>query len=543
MLSSTVAYSSYIAPLPEDEPEVTLILNPEGSTNPNVPSILGVNIDWTDNANGLYDPISTLLSPVPVGELIGLDPSHMRFPASRLSQNYNWTKGVGKINERRANPTHGAHPQLSTFGTDEFYRLVNHTGSEAVMVVDAVHGSAILAADWVSYCNDIQYVGKGRDRSANGAIKPYGIQHWEIGNEAYLPNYWLDAAPGGDPAGKLYAQRLKAYSTKMKAVDPTIKVGAWLVVHPDKELTSADQSWNINFLTEASGKFPPRQGWDHVYYYDYVVVKVKLPGIDALLNPEDLYRYSYAREYESIRLDFAQLRGLLKSYSGFRPNGIPIAIASFEPDFGVEGWNTQAPSQAGSSLLTADLAMQFIAQSMDGTSKAIEYACYGELNTPHFSSLMINPDFDEAHIDEWQRSPNYLPYSMAIELQGRKLVPIGELDVPTFSVTGEKDLPAVKNVPIISSVASSKGNDGPLSIMMINRDLDRSVSCRITIEGWSGRLNLTVQKLTFESLLSTNLADMDVSIKTADRTVGGPNITISIGPASVLLLTVERGGS
>jgi alpha-L-arabinofuranosidase len=132
---------------------------------------------------------------------------------------------------------------------------------------------------------------------------------------------------------------------------------------------------------------------------------------------------------------------------------------------------------------------------------------------------------------------------MAIELQGRKLVPIGELDVPTFSVTGEKDLPAVKNVPIISSVASSKGNDGPLSIMMINRDLDRSVSCRITIEGWSGRLNLTVQKLTFESLLSTNLADMDVSIKTADRTVGGPNITISIGPASVLLLTVERGGS
>lgn len=542
LLTTTVAYTSYIAPLPGDEPEVTLVLNPDASTNADIPNILGVNIDWTDNANGLYDPISGLLSPVPVGELIGLEPSYMRFPATRLSQNYNWSKGVGKINERRSNPSHGATPQISNFGTDEFYKLVNHTGSKAVMVVDAVHGSADLAADWVSYCNDIQYVGLGRDRSANGAILPYKIKHWEVGNEAYLPRYWTDLAAGGEPAGKVYAQRLKEYSESMKAVDPTIKIGAWLVLHPDLELVSADQSWNINFLTEASGKFPPRQGWDDVYYYDYVVVKVQLPGIETLLNPDDLYRYTYAHVYESLRLDLAQLMGLLDSYAGQRPGGIPIAVGSFEPDFGSMGWNTMAPSYAGSALVTADVAMHLLASSMRGSTRAVEYACYGELNTLKFSSLMVSPDFDDAHVDEWQRSPNYLPFTMASDLQGYRQVEVGELDVPTFSVNAEKDLPGVRNVPILSAVASHDDAGGPLVIMLLNRDLDRSIQCKVTVKEWSGKLSLLTKRLKFESLLSNNLAEMSVTTSTSDRTVSGPDFSVNVPPASVVLVTVERPG-
>jgi hypothetical protein len=477
-----------------------------------------------------------------VGELIGLEPSYMRFPSSRLSQNYNWSKGVGKINERRSNPSHGPTAQISTFGTDEFYKLVNHTGSEAIMVVDAVHGSADLAADWVSYCNDIQYVGKGRDRSANGAILPYKITHWEVGNEAYLPRYWTNLPPGGDTAGKVYAQRLKEYSEKMKAVDPTIKIGAWLVLHPDLELVSADQSWNINFLTEASGKFPPRPGWEDVDYYDYVVVKVKLPGIETLLNPDDLFRYSYAKEYESLRLDLAQLKGLLDSYASQRPSGIPIAIASFEPDFSNEGWNIVAPSQAGSALITADMAMHFMANSVSGEDQAIEYACYGELNTHKFSSLMVNPEFEEVHVDEWQRSPSYLSFGMTTELQGFRLVAIGELDVPTFSVTAEKDLSGVRNVPILSAIASYDSDGGPLKFMLLNRDLDRSIKCKVTVKDWSGKLSLLTRTLEFDSLLSHNLAEMRVTTSTKDRTASGPDFSVSVPPASVVLVTVVGPG-
>jgi alpha-L-arabinofuranosidase len=546
LLVTPIAYSSYIVPIVGDEPTVKLVvIEPTAAPNVTVPEILGASVDWTDNANGLYDDVSGLLNPAAVSQLINLDPSHLRFPATRLSQVYEWKNGVGNRNEREHNPSHGEQPQLSLFGTDEFFKLVNHVGSRAVMVVNSNTGTPLEASDWVSYCNDDQYTRWGRERAANGYIVPYGIKDWEIGFEPYNPKYWEGVSSIDSPAGTHYGQRLINYSVAMKTIDPSIKVGAWMILHPDREQMSADRSWNLNFLNEASGQFD--LAGDSKYYFDYVVVKVHLPDIEFLANFPDLYAYAYAQTLRGMRDDLAQLRGLLATHS--REHGeIPLAIAGFEPDFGGSGWNTQVPAYAASGLITADLAMQLLMVYLDGELQSIKYGCYEELNTPTYSSLMINPDFEAAHIETWGKSPSYLAFELATALQGGKPLTVTELQGPSYDVAEEMDLPPLNNVPIVSAFATGDTTEGTVHILLVNRDLERSVECHISVEmrGLSPAPQLSVRQLKFESILNTNLAGEEVTaplpIPKSIRTVDPNDFTVTLKRAGVVLVTLKSQG-
>lgn len=535
VFTASVAYTSYVLPNPGDDLKVSIkvLANAPGDGNESLPNILGASVDWTDNAGGLYDPVSGLLNPVPVAEVIGLKPSHLRFPATGLSQIYNWMNGTG-IN-RNQNPSYGKYPQISNFGTDEFLKLVDHTGSEAVMVVNAHSDKATLAANWVSYCNDLYWVGKGRDRNANGYREPYDIKYWEIGYEMYL-NKWAKN-------GKKYAEVLVNFSKAMKAVDPDIKVGAWLALHSDVEQSSIDLSWNLNVLDGAKGKFKPREDSSkEVLYYDYVVVSVDLPRIDLLLDPEDLYSYSYARTYESIRDDMTQLQGLLSTWGRDRAEDIPIAIASFEPDFGSSGWNTEAPAQAASSVITANVALEVLRRSLDGNSQRILYSCYGELNTPQFSSLLTNPAFEDARMESWYRSPNYFVIDMCTELQGLRMLSTAPYRVPTFSVDEEKGLRGVKNVPYGDSLASISDDNRTIEMVLINRDFNREATFELIIDGWYGTIEVQERWISSVSPLSNNLLWEGVVISSDLRNVSATGFEVKVPNASVMHLTLHQSG-
>jgi alpha-L-arabinofuranosidase len=546
LLVVPIAYSSYIVPIVGDEPTVKLVvIEPLAAPNETIPEILGTSVDWTDNANGLYDDLSGLLNPAAVSQLINLDPSHLRFPATRLSQVYDWDNGVGNRNERGYNPSHGTKPQLSLFGTDEFVKLVNHVGSKAVMVVNTNTGTSLEASDWVSYCNDDQYTRLGRDRAANGYIVPYEIKEWEIGYEPYLPKYWEGISSVENPAGTLYGHRLINYSVAMKTIDPSIKVGAWMILHPDREQVSADRSWNLNFLNEASGQFD--LAGDSKYYFDYVVVKVHLPNIEHLVNFPELFSYAYAQTLRGMRDDLAQLRGLLATHS--REDGeIPLAVAGFGPNFGGDGWNSQVPAYAASGLITADLAMQLLSVALDNGQRSVRYGCYGELNTPSYSSLMINPDFDVAQIETWGQSPNYLAFELATALQGGKPLTVTELDGPSYDIPEEMGLPPLNNVPVVSAFATGQLDDGTVHILLLNRDLHKSVKVRINVEmrGLSPGPELSVRQLKFESILSTNLVNEDVTAPLptvgSKRTVDANDFTVTLKRAGVVLVTLENQG-
>jgi len=83
----------------------------------------------------------------------------------------------------------------------EFCRI---TGTRLIIQVNVESGTAQEAADWVAYLN--KTVG-------------FPALYWELGNEVYG-----DWDPGHMTADK-YADLIIEYATKMKAVDPSIKIG------------------------------------------------------------------------------------------------------------------------------------------------------------------------------------------------------------------------------------------------------------------------------------------------------------------------------
>jgi hypothetical protein len=201
-----------------------------GAAAPGGRGLLGVNVNYLldDDANRPGSrPLAQALRELGAGTL--------RYPGGAKSDVTFWSlppyagphpelarRGPG---EWPANDPRVYAPQQDGFVTDpldfdEFMRLCRETRAEPVLV--AAHDSAfrpptpggeapdredLLAAAvaWVRYAN---------------LEKKYGVKYFEIGNESYLDTY------DGGCRAEDYARDLRLFSRAMKAVDPSIKIGA-----------------------------------------------------------------------------------------------------------------------------------------------------------------------------------------------------------------------------------------------------------------------------------------------------------------------------
>jgi alpha-N-arabinofuranosidase len=80
-----------------------------------------------------------------------------------------------------------------------------YKAAQAVGVAPTREQLLQTAREWVRYAN---------------ITKNYGVKYWELGNESYLPHY------NGSATAADYARDLIEFSRVMKAVDPTILIGA-----------------------------------------------------------------------------------------------------------------------------------------------------------------------------------------------------------------------------------------------------------------------------------------------------------------------------
>jgi hypothetical protein len=175
---------------------------------------------------------------------------------------------------------------------DEFMRLARTVDGEPVLVVayDSMYkpaqtgGSAPTRAQLLE--NARQWV-----RYAN-VVNGYNVKYWEIGNESYLPGYNSNYI-----SPQTYAQDLIEFSQAMKAVDPSIRIGA----------NGNDQEWWRVVLTEAGSaidflavhNYPP-YGWGSYDYYrtstvDLMdAVHVAEQALDGYAAPGDAQRINIA---------------------------------------------------------------------------------------------------------------------------------------------------------------------------------------------------------------------------------------------------------
>jgi Cellulose binding domain/Fibronectin type III domain len=353
----------------------------------------------------------------------------MRYPGGSYGDIYNWQTSTAP----------GGYVAPGT-DFDQFMGTVNATGAQAILIANYGSGTPQEAADWVQYAN---------------ITKGYHDEYWEIGNEVYGNGYYGADWETDDHSSKsptTYADNVLQYASAMKAVDPTVKIGAVLTLPgnwPDGVVASGDTlDWNQTVLSIAGSAI----NFVIVHYY---------PSPDsataALQTPEQLPG------------ELGQLRQEIDQYAG--PNGPNIGIAmtetnsAYDPDtqpaalyaadiyftalengvFNVDWWDTR--NGEGTVSTAPDGAMDYgdggILSSGNCNSGNV---CEPPLNTPF---------------------PDYYAIQMLSDV----------------AMPGDTLVRAGSDNPLIAVHAARNAN-GDLSVELINKDPSNAYTVNLSYDGW-----------------------------------------------------------
>ncbi|MFM1767473.1 MAG: hypothetical protein RJA22_2 [Verrucomicrobiota bacterium] len=220
-----------------------------------------------------------------VSMLAEMDNRTLRFPGGSLSDEYHWATGTTRNN---------TWAWATTF--DEFASVATATSAQVFITANYGSGTPAEAADWVRYAN---------------VTKGYGFKYWEIGNENYGSwEYDLNTRPH-DP--HTYATRFQQYWTQMKAVDPTIKIGAVVITGEDSYANYTDHP-----------ALNPRTGQTHNGWTPVMLATLKSLGVTPDFVVYHRYPQAPGSENDTGLLqssgtwasDAADLRRQLNDYLG-----------------------------------------------------------------------------------------------------------------------------------------------------------------------------------------------------------------------------------
>jgi len=252
--------------------------------------------------------------------LTGAGVDALRYPGGSTADVYHWQTNTNEPGHGVSNPANGF---------DDFMGIAQKSGASPIITVNYGSGTAAEAAAWVKYAN---------------VTKHYGVKYWELGNEVSgdgtYGNQWeYNLKPKGATS---YANNIADYITQMKAVDPSIKVGAVLNTYngwPDGLVASKygdTADWNTTVLK----KDGPRLDFVIVHYYP------ASSSVDGLFS-----------QNKNIASLISHTRAEINQYAGSNAANVQIMItetnATYEPD------------SVPAALYAADTYMTFLQNGVD----------------------------------------------------------------------------------------------------------------------------------------------------------------------------------
>ena len=233
----------------------------------------------------VYD--GSMNGPAIPGLLSAMGAGLVRYPGGGYADGYHW----------QTNTVDGGYVAPNT-DFDTFMGTVRGAGAQPIIIANYGSGTPDEAAAWVRYAN---------------VTKGYGAKYWEIGNELYgngeYGATWENDTHSSHSA-TTYATNLVQYATAMKAVDPTVKIGAVLTTPgywPDGITGAGDSAdWNHTVMSVAGSKI------DFVIVHHYPDTTSEA---DLLTKPQS--------EVPGMA---STLRALINQYAGSNAANVGIAV-------------------------------------------------------------------------------------------------------------------------------------------------------------------------------------------------------------------------
>jgi len=434
----------------------------------------------------------------------------MRYPGGSTSNNYHW------LSNTPDDPNVGGTDPGANF--DAFMSVAGRAGARAMITVNYGSGTATEAADWVRYANGGCKRYDGPVPSYPGASRrghDYGIRYWEIGNELYGDGTygatWEVNHKAHDPA--TYAQGVIEYSAAMKAVDPSIRVGAVLTAPgnwPDGQTNEASpEPWNDTVLGKACGAL------DFVSVHWYPQGPTSESDAELLASPQK-GRATAVSYTPSIPDMVATLKAKLTQYCGARAKAIQIMVTETNSVSYNPGKQTTSLTNA---LFASDQVMTWLE---NGVTNVDWWALH---NSP------FDGNADPALYGKYPFG-DYGILSRGLTTEGGSVEPPLQTPFPAYyglqmlshlgHDAGSQSLGVSSSTPLVSIHAVKQVN-GKIHVLLINKDPSAAYAASVSLNGATVRGNARV----------FNYGKDTPSIQASSKQVRGSSFAIRLAPYSI----------
>jgi alpha-L-arabinofuranosidase len=471
------------------------------------PSMVNVTVDTTPTGHPLDARMfgvnaavwdSVFDTPTTINLLDEMGNLALRFPGGSLSDDYHWA----------TNTTDSNTWQWATSFT-QFAQVATATGAQVFITANYGSGTPAEAAAWVQSANVNNH---------------YGVKYWEIGNEVYGSWETDNNARPHDPY--TYAQLFKTYYTQMKAIDPTIKIGAVAVTGEDSYANYTDHP-----------ALNPRTGQQHNGWTPVMLATMKSLGV----TPDFLiyHRYPEAPGSESDQglllssstwaTDASDLRQQLNDYLGAAAPNVELDCTENNSVYSNPGKQTTslvnglfvADSECAAMNTEFNAVMRWDLRNGQET---------GNNNSPTLYGWRLYGDYGTVDgADPAGPADRYPTFYVAKLLQ-------------YFARGGDHLLPASSDYPLLSVCAARNGN-GKLALLVINKSASTALNANITLSGAapSSTGNLYSYGIPQDNAAESGTGSADVSA----TPVGGlaANFSRSFPPYSASVIAFDSAAT
>jgi hypothetical protein len=350
-----------------------------------------------------------------------------RYPGGSDADVYHW----------QTNTVDGGYVAPNT-NFDAFMSTVRAANTQPIITADYGSGTPDEAAAWVRYAN---------------ITKGYGVKYWEIGNEIpgngeYGAQWETDLH--SSHSATTYATNLLQFISAMKAVDPSIKIGAVLTAPgswPDGIVGPGDtMDWNHTVLSIAGSKI------DFVIVHDY---PSSTSEADLLTKPQT-----------TIPPMASTVRSLINQYAGSNAANVGIAITETNVD--------RDKDTAPNGLFAPD---QMLTWAENGAFTVDYWAMHNGTDCSSVTTVDGATDYGDggvlssgASCEPAVDTPFAPYYGMAM--------------VSKLAQSGDSLVKTTSSNSLISAHAVHRGN-GDVNVMLINKDPNNSTTVSLSYNGFT----------------------------------------------------------
>ena len=419
----------------------------------------------------------------------------LRFPGGSVGDEYDW----------QTNTLTDANGIKASTSFDGFAHVATATGAQVFIVANYGSGTPQMAAEWVRYLN---------------ITKGYGFKYWEVGNETYGAWETDHQMRPNDPY--TYAFRFRDYFAQMKAIDPSIKVGAVAIPGEDTVFVNYTDHPAIN----------PRTGQSHSGWTPVLLATLKSLGVTPDFLVHHFYPQEPGEENDPMLLQSASgwavaaadLRQQLSDY-------LSVSAGSVELVSTETNSVSSNPGKQTTSLVNGLFLADSVAQAMQTEFNALFWHAlhnnqtFTNNNDPALYGWRLYGDYGIVDTADPPAATDHYPTFYTFKL------------LQHFARGGDRVVKTASSYHDLAAYSARRA-DGSLSLLFINKSSDTSFPTNIALTGYTPRSSATVFSYGIPQDEAARMGIGSPDIVQATLAVGGPNFTYTFQPYSATVIAL-----